>query len=178
MKPRVEKLLNAQRTVVNKFLNEAKTLIEAGNTKEGGLALFRAHRGLPKNKALIKYLSEEGNRALLQKTEAIYLADQGREMQKVDEELFFVIDEKNNTVELTEKGYDLITAQGEDPKFFILPDVGGEIAEIQKMDISDEEKAKRKDEMLRDYSIKSERVHTINQLVKAYTCLKKTMSMW
>ena len=173
MKPRVEKLLNAQRTVANKFLNEAKQLIEAGNSKEGGLALLRANRGLPKNKAIIKYLSEEGNRALLQKTEAVYLADQGREMQKVDEELFFVIDEKNNTVELTEKGYDLITAQGEDSKFFILPDVGGEIAEIQKMDISDEEKAKRKDAMLRDYSIKSERVHTINQLVKAYTLFEK-----
>lgn len=173
MKPRVEKLLNAQRTVVNKFLNEAKTQIQAGNTKEGGLALLRANRGLPKNKAVIKFLSEEGNKALLQKTEATYLADQGREMQKVDEELYFVIDEKNNTVELTEKGYDLITAQGEDPKFFILPDVGGEIAEIQRMDVSDEEKAKRKDEMLRDYSIKSERVHTVNQLVKAYTLFEK-----
>ena len=173
MKPRVEKLLNAQRAVSNKFLTEAKTLIEAGNTKEGGLALLRAHRGLPKNKAVIKFLSEEGNRALLQKTEAFYLADQGREMQKVDEELYFVIDEKNNTVELTEKGYDLITGQGEDPKFFILPDVGGEIAEIQKLEISDEEKAKRKDEMLRDYPIKSERVHTINQLVKAYTIFEK-----
>jgi preprotein translocase subunit SecA len=173
MKPRVEKLLNAQRTVANKFLNEAKTQIEAGNTKEGGLALLRANRSLPKNKAIIKFLSEEGNRSLLQKTEATYLADQGREMQKVDAELYFVIDEKNNTVELTDKGYDLITAQGEDPKFFILPDVGGEIAEIQKMEISDEEKAKRKDEMLRDYSIKSERVHTINQLVKAYTLFEK-----
>src|SRR6185312_8825290 len=173
MKPRVEKLLNAQRTVVNKFLNEAKVLIEAGNTKEGGLPLLRANRGLPKNKAIIKFLSEEGNKALLQKTEATYMADQGREMQKADEELFFVIDEKNNTVELTEKGYDLITTQGEDPKFFILPDVGGEIAEIQKMEISDEEKAKKKDEMLRDYSVKSERVHTINQLVKAYTLFEK-----
>lgn len=173
MKPRVEKLLNAQRTVSNKFLNEAKTLIEAGNTKEGGLALLRAHRALPKNKALIKYLSEEGHKAILLKTEATYLADQGREMQKVDSELYFVIDEKNNTVELSEKGYDLITAQGEDPKFFILPDVGSEIAEIQKSEISDEEKAKRKDEMMRDYSIKSERVHTINQLVKAYTLFEK-----
>jgi len=173
MKPRVEKLLNAQRTVVNKFLNEAKTLIEAGNTKDGGLPLLRANRGLPKNKAIIKFLSEEGNKALLQKTEATYMADQGREMQKADEELYFVIDEKNNTVELTEKGYDLITAQGEDPKFFIMPDVGGEISEIQKMEISDEEKAKKKDEMLREYSVKSERVHTINQLVKAYTLFEK-----
>ncbi len=173
MKPRVEKLLNAQRTVANKFLNEARTLIEAGNTKEGGLALLRAHRALPKNKALIKYLSEEGHKAILLKTEATYLADQGREMQKVDSELYFIIDEKNNTVELSEKGYDLITAQGEDAKFFILPDVGSEIAEIGKMEISDEEKAKRKDEMLRDYSIKSERVHTINQLVKAYTLFEK-----
>ncbi len=173
MKPRVEKLLNAQRTVTNKFLNEAKTQIEAGNPKEGGLALLRAHRGLPKNKALIKFLSEEGHKALLLKTEATYMADQGREMQKADEELYFVIDEKNNTVELTEKGYDLITGQGEDPKFFILPDVGSEIAEIGKMEIPDEEKATRKDEMLRDFSIKSERVHTINQLVKAYTLFEK-----
>jgi preprotein translocase subunit SecA len=178
MKPRVEKLLNAQRTFTNKMLNDAKMLLETANgdkekTKEAGLALLRAHRGLPRNKALIKFLSEEGNKALLQKTENFYMQDQGREMQKVDAELFFVIDEKNNTVELAEKGIDLITSQGEDPKFFILPDVGGEIAELERLDISDEEKAKRKDDLLRDFSIKSERVHTINQLLKAYTLFEK-----
>jgi len=173
MKPRVEKLINAQRTITNKYLQDAKALIEAKNDKEAGLPLLRAHRGLPKNKALIKVLSEEGNRTLLQKTTNFYLQDQGREMQKVDEELFFVIDEKNNTVELTDKGIDLITSQGEDPKFFILPDVGSAMAEIERMEVSDEEKSKRKDELLRDFSIKSERVHTINQLLKAYTLFEK-----
>ncbi len=176
MKPRVEKLINAQRSFINKALNDAKTFIESGDKekeKEGGLALLRAHRGLPKNKALIKFLSEEGHRAILQKTENFYMQDQSREMHKVDEELFFVIDEKNNTVELTDKGIDLITSQGEDPKFFILPDVGSEIAEIERMEASDEEKAKRKDELLRDFSIKTERVHTINQLLKAYTLFEK-----
>jgi preprotein translocase subunit SecA len=173
MKPRVEKLINAQRTYVNKVLNDAKKFIDEKNEKEGGLPLLRAHRGLPKNKALIKLLSEAGNKTLLQKTENFYLQDQGREMQKVDEELFFVIDEKNNTVELTDKGYDLITSQGEDSKFFILPDVGTEISEIERMNISDEEKSKKKDELLRDFAVKSERVHTINQLVKAYTLFEK-----
>ncbi len=173
MKPRVEKLMNAQRTIINKYLQDAKALLEAKNEKEAGLPLLRAHRGLPKNKALIKFLSEEGNRTLLQKTTNYYLQDNGREMQKVDEELFFVIDEKNNTVELTDKGIDLITSQGEDPKFFILTDVGSGIAEIEKTGASDEEKAKMKDELLRDFSIKSERVHTINQLLKAYTLFEK-----
>ena len=173
MKPRVEKLINAQRTYLNKVLNDAKKLLEEKNDKEGGLALLRAYRGLPRNKALIKFLSEAGNKTILQKTENFYLQDQGREMQKVDEELFFVIDEKNNTVELTDKGYDLITSQGEDSKFFILPDVGTEIAEIERMDAPDEVKSQKKDELLRDFAIKSERVHTVNQLVKAYTLFEK-----
>jgi len=173
MKPRVEKLINAQRTLINKFLNDAKKLLEEKNEKEGGLALLRAHRGLPKSKATIKFLSEPGNRTILQKTENTYLQDQGREMQKVDIELFFVIDEKNNTVELTDKGYDLITASGEDQKFFILPDVGSEISEIERMVATDEEKSKRKDELLRDFAVKSERVHTVNQLIKAYTLFEK-----
>ncbi len=173
MKPRVEKLINAQRTLINKILIDAKKFIEEKNEKEGGLPLLRAHRGLPKNKALIKFLSEAGNKTLLQKTENFYMQDQGREMHKVDDELFFVIDEKNNTVELTEKGYDLITAQGEDPKFFILPDVGSEIAEIERSHSTDEEKSQKKDELLRDFGVKSERVHTINQLIKAYTLFEK-----
>lgn len=129
LKPRVEKLFNAQKNYLNTVLSDAKRLLSS-NEKEGGLALLRCHRGLPKNKALIKFLSEQGTRAILQKTENHYMQDQGKEMHKVDTELYFVIDEKNNSVELTEKGIDLITSSGEDSKFFVLPDVGAEIAEI------------------------------------------------
>src|SRR5690606_35049453 len=151
--------------------NEAKKAIASGDTdpEKGGLALFRSYRGLPKNKALIKFLSEANHRQILQKVENYYMQDQSRHMPKADKELFFVIDEKNNQVELTEKGIELITAQGEDPSFFILPDVGSEIAEIEKSNESLEEKAQRKEELLRDYSIKSERIHSVNQLLKAYT---------
>lgn len=133
------------------------------------MALLRAFRGLPKNKALIKFLSEGNHRQLLQKVENYYMQEQNRNMPKVDAELYFVIDEKNNQVELTEKGIELITASGEDPTFFILPDVGSEIADIEKSELSLEEKAQKKEELLRDYSIKSERIHSINQLLKAYT---------
>ncbi|RZK45750.1 MAG: preprotein translocase subunit SecA, partial [Pedobacter sp.] len=154
-------------------LNDAKKLINAGNTGteegEGGLALLRAHRGLPKNKALIKFLSEGGNRQILVKTEHHYMADQSKNMPKVDSELFFYIDEKNNQVELTEKGIELITQSGEDPSFFVLPDVGTEIAEIEKADLPIEDKVVKKDDLLRDYSIKAERIHSVNQLLKAYT---------
>lgn len=173
LKPRVEKLVNAQKSYINTALNDAKTLLAANNDKDGGLALLRAFRGLPKNKALIKFLSEQGNRAVLQKTENYYMQDQNREMHKVDTELFFVIDEKNNSIELSEKGIDLITSSGEDAKFFVMPDVGAEIAEIEKGNLSADEKIKRKDELLRDFSIKSERIHTINQLLKAYTLFEK-----
>ncbi|MEO6884395.1 MAG: preprotein translocase subunit SecA [Bacteroidia bacterium] len=169
LKPRIEKIVNAQKSYINTALADAKKLISEGKEKEGGLALFRCYRGLPKNKALIKYLSEPGIRAILQKTENFYLQDQEREMHKADEELFFVIDEKNNSIELSEKGYDLLTTSSEDAKFFVLPDVGAEIAEIEKSEKSIEEKAVQKDELLRDFSVKSELVHTINQLLKAYT---------
>ncbi len=173
LKPRIERLVNAQKAYVTQALNEAKKLINAGNTGteegEGGLALLRAHRGLPKNKALIKFLSEGGVRQLLLKTENHYMADQSKNMPKVDSELFFYIDEKNNQVELTEKGIELITQSGEDAQFFVLPDVGTEIAEIEKSSLPNEEKISKKDALMRDYSVKAERIHSVNQLLKAYT---------
>jgi preprotein translocase subunit SecA len=177
LKPRIERIVNAQKAFVNTALTEAKRLIGEGKTGEkegeGGMALLRAYRGLPKNKALIKFLSEPGIRAILQKTENHYLQDQSREMHKVDAQLFFVIDEKHNSIELTEKGIELISTSSEDAKFFVLPDIGGEIAELEKAGLSAEEKAAKKEELIRDYSVKSERVHTINQLLKAYTLFEK-----
>jgi preprotein translocase subunit SecA len=175
LKPRIERLVNAQKAYINTVLNEAKKQIAEGKTgvEEGGLALLRAFRGLPKSKALIKYLSEGANRQVLLKTENFYMQDQSKEMHKVDEELFFVIDEKNNQVELSEKGIELITASGEDPHFFVMPDVGTEIAEIEKSHIPADEKIIKKDELMRDFSIKSERIHSVNQLLKAYTLFEK-----
>jgi preprotein translocase subunit SecA len=175
LKPRIEKLVETQRKVVNGFLIEAKKKIADGNDdpKDGGLALMRAHRGLPKNGALIKFLSEEGNRVKLQKSENYYLADQQKHMPKVDEELYFSIDEKNNQVELTENGLNLITRGGEDPDFFVIPDISTKIADIEKTDLSAEEKLQRKDNLMTDYSMKSERIHTIQQLLKAYTLFDK-----
>ena len=171
LKPRIERLVNTQKAYINSVLNEAKKLINEGKSgvEEGGLALLRAYRGLPKNKALIKFLSEPGVKQILTKTENNYMQDQGKEMPKVDSELFFVIDEKNNQVELTEKGIELITASGEDPHFFILPDVGTELAELEKSILSNEEKVAQKDDLMRNFSIKSERIHSVNQLLKAYT---------
>lgn len=175
LKPRIERLVNAQKSFVNGVLNEAKKSINDGRTgvEEGGLALLRAHRALPKNKALIKYLSESGIKQVLNKTENYYMQDQGKEMPKVDSELYFIIDEKNNQVELSEKGIDLITASGEDASFFVMPDVGTEIAELEKSALSNEEKITKKDELMRDFSIKSERIHSVNQLLKAYTLFER-----
>jgi len=173
LKPRIERLVNAQKAYVSQALNEAKKLINAGNSGteegEGGLALLRAYRGLPKNKALIKFLSESGVRGLLLKTENYYMADQSKNMPKVDSELYFYIDEKNNQVELTEKGIELITQSGEDPTFFVLPDVGTEVAELEKSALPLDEKVATKDALMRDYSVKAERIHSVNQLLKAYT---------
>ncbi|MGV3508065.1 MAG: preprotein translocase subunit SecA [Sphingobacteriaceae bacterium] len=171
LKPRIERLVNAQKSFANTALNEAKKLIAEGKSgvTEGGLSLLRAHRALPKNKALIKYLSEPGIKQVLTKTENHYMQDQNKEMHKVDEELFFIIDEKQNQVELTEKGIELITTSGEDSNFFIMPDVGSEIAEIEKSSLSTEEKLAKKDSLMRDFSVKSERIHSVNQLLKAYT---------
>ncbi|SEW03243.1 protein translocase subunit secA [Chitinophaga sp. YR573] len=171
LKPRVQRLMDAQKKATQQYLLEAKKLIAEGkdDAKTGGLALMRAWRGLPKNSALIKYLSEPGIKVLLQKAENYYLADQQREMPKVDEELYFSIDEKNNSVDLTEKGLHLITQSGEDPNFFIMPDVGSEIAEIEKLELTADEKLHRKDTLLQDFALKSDRIHSVQQLLKAYT---------
>ncbi len=173
LKPRIERLVNAQKNYLNIAIQEAKKLIAENKTDEGGLALLRCFRGLPKSKALIKFLSETGHKQILTKTENFYMQDQQRDMHKVDAELFFVIDEKNNSIELTEKGIELITSSGEDAGFFILPDVGSEIAELEKSNLSDAEKVNRKDELMRDFSIKSERIHSVNQLLKAYTLFER-----
>lgn len=184
LKPRVEKIVAAQRKYVNQALADAKKLLtvitdEASAGKEakqmledGGIALLRAFRGLPRNKALIKYLSEPGIKAHLQKTENFYMQEQGKHMKKIDKELFFVIDEKNNTIELTDKGIDLISGS-DDKDFFIMPDIGSEIAKLEKEGLAKEAFLEKKDALVRDYSIKSERIHSVNQLLKAYTLFEK-----
>ncbi|MBS1599639.1 MAG: preprotein translocase subunit SecA [Bacteroidetes bacterium] len=175
LKGRVEKLVDVQKKAVVQFLNEAKKKIAEGNddAKDGGLALMRAHRGLPKTGALIKFLSEPGIKVKLQKTENYYLADQQKEMPKVDAELFFHIDEKNNSVDLTDKGIQMITREGEDPEFFVLPDIGIKLADIEKSDSSVEEKLQSKEALLNDYAVKADRIHTVQQLLKAYTLFDK-----
>jgi preprotein translocase subunit SecA len=172
-KHKVDQLVGAQRKFVTTVISDAKKLLLEGDSEKGGLNLLRAFRGLPRNKALIKFLSEEGARTQLQKTENFYMQDQNKEMHKVDAELYFVIDEKSNSIELTEKGLELMTSSTENKDFFVLPDVGGNIAEIDKSTKNDSEKAIAKDEALRDFAVKSERVHTINQLLKAYTLFEK-----
>lgn len=172
LKPKVDNLVNLQRTLLNGVLAEAKKLIREGNTKDGGFLLLRVHRGLPKNKALIKFLSEEGVKQLLQKTENQYMADNNREMPKVDEALYFVIEEKNNQVELTDNGIKFLS-QDTDKDFFVLPDIGTEIANIEKQSLSKEEEAEQKEDLFKDFSVKSERIHTLTQLLKAYTLFEK-----
>jgi preprotein translocase subunit SecA len=169
LKPKVDKLVNAQKKLVTQILADAKKLIADNKNDEGGLLLLRSYKGLPKNNALIKFLSEEGNKSLLLKTENLYMQNNNKDMPKVTDELFFVIDEKANSIELTEKGLDLISTSVEDASFFILPDVGSKIADLEKSGMSDHEKLKIKDELLQDYSVKSERVHTMTQLLKAWT---------
>ncbi len=174
LKPRIAKLVDAQKKLASQYLLEAKKLIADSNEKEGGLALLRAFRGLPKHKPLIKYLSETGIRNILQKTENFYLQDSAKMMPEADAPLYFTIDEKQNSIELTEKGIDLVTNEGEDPKFFILPDIGEEIANLEKDEVmSDQEKVEKKDEIIKDYSVKSQRIHSVNQLLKAYTLFEK-----
>ncbi|RXR18377.1 preprotein translocase subunit SecA [Flavobacterium amnicola] len=172
LKPKIEDLVGIQRQLANGFLTEAKKLIAAGNTKDGGFQLLRAHRALPKNKALIKFLSEEGVKQLLQKTENEYMADNNRKMPAVDEALYFVIEEKNNQVELTESGIQELS-KNTDPTFFVLPDIGTEIARIEKENLSKEEEAEQKEHLFADFSVKSERIHTLTQLLKAYTLFEK-----
>ncbi len=172
LKPKVDTLVNEQRKVLTGVLAEAKKLIKEGDTKEGGLKLLRVYRGIPKNKALIKFLSEEGVKQLLQKTENFYMQDNNREMPKVDAELYYVIEEKNNQVELTDKGIEYISGK-ENPDFFILPEIGLEIAKIEKQNLGAEEEANLKEDLFKDFGVKSERIHTLNQLLKAYALFEK-----
>ena len=177
--PVIEKLYNAQRQLVTQILSDAKKCLMPGYTpekeKEGGILLLRAHHGLPKNKALIKFLSEPGIKALLLKTENYYMQDQSKQMHIIDDELYFVIEEQHNSIELTEKGMDFLAKLGEDPKFFLLPDVGSEIAELEKEDLTAQEKAERKDKIMQNYAVQSDRVHTINQLMKAYALFENNV---
>jgi preprotein translocase subunit SecA len=174
LKPRIFKLVEAQKKIVNEYLNAARKLIAEGNEKEGGLNLFRAFRAMPKHKPLIKFLSETGNKAILQKTENFYLQDNKRNMPEADKPLYFIIDEKDNSVELTEKGIDLITGEGEDRQFFILPEIGTEISKVeQDPTLDDQVKFVKKEEVIRDYQVKSQRIHSVNQLLKAYTLFEK-----
>ena len=172
-KPLVEKLYSQQRQLVTKLLQDAKREIAAGNEKDGAFYLLRAHKGMPKYNPLIKYLSEPGIKQLLIKTENFYMQNNNEQMHLVTDELFFVIEEKQNSVELTDKGNDLICERLEDSKFFILPDVGAEISELEKLDLTPEEKALRKDQIMTNYAMTSERVHTVHQLLKAYTMFEK-----
>ena len=172
LKPKIESLVGIQRQLANGFLTEAKKLIASGNTKDGGFQLLRAHRALPKNKALIKFLSEEGVKQILQKTENEYMSDNNRKMPQVDEALYFVIEEKNNQVELTESGIQELS-KNTDPTFFVLPDIGTEIANIEKANLTKEEEAERKEVLFADFSVKSERIHTLTQLLKAYSLFEK-----
>ncbi|NQY29488.1 MAG: preprotein translocase subunit SecA [Flavobacteriaceae bacterium] len=172
LKPKIADIVEIQRKHLVGILSEAKKLIKAGDTKEGGIQLLRVFRGLPKNKALIKFLSEEGVRQLLQKTENFHMADNNKEMPKVDTELYFVIEEKNNQIELTDRGIDYLSGEG-NRDFFVMPDIGTEIAKIEVKNLEAEKEAEEKEELYRDFSIKSERIHTLNQLLKAYTLFEK-----
>ncbi len=172
-KPFVEKIYAAQRALVTQLLNEAKKKIEAGDEEEGGKLLLRAHKGLPRYNPLIKYLSEPGKKQILIKTENFHMQDNNKQMHLITDDLYFVIEEKQRSVELTDKGHDLISKSVSDNKFFILPDIGSEISDIEKSELSAQEKLSAKDSILADYAIKSERVHTVNQLLKAYTMFEK-----
>lgn len=174
LKPRIQRLVDAQRKLIGEFLNDAKKLSKDGKDDEAGLSLFRTFRGLPKYKPLIKYLSETGIKQSLQKTENIHLADNQKKMPEADEPLYFTIDEKINSIDLTEKGIDLITGEGEDTDFFILPDIGVEIAQLEKdPSLSESEQLQKKEEIIRQYNLKGQRIHSVNQLLKAYCMYEK-----
>ncbi|NNF81919.1 MAG: preprotein translocase subunit SecA, partial [Flavobacteriaceae bacterium] len=172
LKPKIEDIVSVQRQYLTGVLAEAKKLIAEGDAKEGGFKLLRVYRGMPKNKALIKFLSEEGVKQILQKTENFYMQDNNREMPKVDAELYYVIDEKNNQIELSDKGVDYLSGV-DNPDFFVMPEMGTEIAKIESKGLSPEEEADLKEELFRDFGIKSERIHTLNQLLKAYALFEK-----
>lgn len=168
-RPAIESLYNLQKNLVTALLAEARQLISEGKNDEGGVKLYRAHKGLPKYKPLIKFLSTEGVKKRLLDTEGFYMQDNNREMHVVTDPLYFVVDEKNNQIELTDKGFDLLSQKNEDPAFFVLPDIAAQMSELENKEMSEEEKAGTKDELLTNYSVKSERVHTVQQLLKAYT---------
>ncbi|MGI9551040.1 MAG: preprotein translocase subunit SecA, partial [Aurantibacter sp.] len=170
---KVSEIVQKQRQYLTGVLAESKKKIAEGDAKEGGFLLLRVHRGLPKNKALIKFLSEEGIKQLLQKTENFYMQDNNREMPKVDEELLFVIEEKNNQIELTDKGIEYISGDHQDKDFFVMPDIGGEIAKIEDQNLEIEKEAELKEQLFKDFGVKSERIHTMRQLLKAYTLFEK-----
>ena len=175
-KPNVERVYNAQRQLVTGLLADAKKMMASDDqdtVKEGTLRLFRAFKGLPKYKPLIKYLSEEGVKNAMLKTEAFYMQDNNREMPTVTDPLYFIIDEKNNTVEMTDKGIDVLTKGTDDPEFFILPDIAAQLSAVTNEPLTDEEKMNKKDELLANYSVKAERVHTVTQLLKAYTLFNR-----
>ena len=172
-RPAIEHLYNLQKNLVTSLLAEARQLISEGKTEEGGVKLYRTHKGLPKYKPLIKYLSETGVKALMQKTENIYMQDNNRRMPEITDDLYFVIDEKLNSVELTDKGHEVLSKYFNEDGFFVLPDIGAEVAELEKSGLSPEERAKKRDEVINDYAIKSERVHTVHQLLKAYAMFEK-----
>ena len=173
LKPLVNDIVVLQRQYLIGVFSEAKKLIAAGDTKEGGFLLLRVYRGIPKNKALIKFLSQEGIKQVLQKTENTYMADNNKEMPKVDAELYYTIEEKNNSIDLTDKGIAHLSGKTNDENFFILPDIGVKIGEIDNSEASAEKKANQKEELYRDFSIKSERIHTMSQLLKAYSLFEK-----
>lgn len=176
LRPKVEKLVEAQRNLVSRYLTDAKQKLKSEDNKEleeGALLLLRAFKGMPKNKPLIKFLSEQGIKARMLKTENFYMQENNKNMHVVTDPLYFVIDEKTNSVEMTDKGIDLITDTSDDAQFFVLPDIGSEIAKLESSGLSEEDKVSKKDELLQNYSVKSERVHTINQLLKAYVMFEK-----
>ena len=172
-RPAIENLYNLQKNLVTTLLAEARQLIADGKNEEGGIKLYRTHKGLPKYKPLIKYLSEQGIKALMQKTENVYMQDNNRRMPEITDDLYFVIDEKLNSVELTDKGHEALSKYFNEDGFFVLPDIGSEVAELEKSDLTAEERAQKRDAVINDYSVKSERVHTVHQLLKAYAMFEK-----
>ena len=173
LKPKINRLVSLQKTYLSNSLSEAKNLIKDSDNDQGGFLLYRVFRGLPKNKALIKFLSEEGVKQILQKTENFYMQDNNREMHQIDEELYFTIDEKNNQIELTDKGIETLSKDLEDKDFFIMPNISTEVSEIEAKGLTSEEEAKEKNDLFNDFNVKSERIHSINQLLKAFTLFEK-----
>ena len=173
LKPKIQNLVSLQKTYLSNILAEAKSLINNSENENGGFLLYRVFRGLPKNKALIKFLSEEGVKQILQKTENFYMQDNNREMHQIDKELYFTIDEKNNQIELTEKGIETLSKDLDDKDFFVMPNIASDISEIENKGLSPEEEAKEKNDLFNDFNVKSERIHSINQLLKAFTLFEK-----